>query len=164
MPLPKLDRILEIVHGESIRAIKCLSLSEDYLQDHFPRFPVMPGVLMLEALYQASSWLVLATHDFDIPNVVLREARNVKYQDFVAPGRQLLVEASIFKTNGSLITLKTQGSMEGHTAVSGRLILERVAADQISGAMEAVVPRTRAALRQQYSLLLIGHTNTQQTT
>jgi 3-hydroxyacyl-[acyl-carrier-protein] dehydratase len=164
MPLPQLDRILEIEPGQSIRAIKCLSLSEDYLQDHFPRFPVMPGVLMLEALYQASAWLVRATYDFDYPNVVLREARNVKYQDFVAPGRQLVVEATIFKTEENLITVKTQGSMDNRVAVSGRLILERVTADQVNPAMKSVVPRTRSVLMEQYSLLLHGQTNMSQTT
>ena len=157
MPLPQLDQILELDPGNSIRAVKCLSLSEDYLQDHFPRFPVMPGVLMLEALYQASAWLVRATYDFDRPNVVLREARNVKYQDFVAPGRQLVVEASIFKTDDFVVTLKVQGSIEDKVAVSGRLVLERVEPDQVNSAMVALLPRTRMELREQLALLQHGH-------
>lgn len=157
MPLPQLDQILKLDPGNSIRAVKCLSLSEDYLQDHFPRFPVMPGVLMLEALYQASAWLVRATYDFDRPNVVLREARNVKYQDFVAPGRQLVVEASIFKTDDFVVTLKVQGSIEDKVAVSGRLVLERVEPDQVNSAMVALLPRTRMELREQLALLQHGH-------
>ena len=48
-----IDRITELKPGVSITAVKGLTLAEEYLQDHFPRFPVMPGVLMLEAMFQA---------------------------------------------------------------------------------------------------------------
>ena len=95
--------------------------------------------------------------DFDRPNVVLREARNVKYQDFVAPGRQLVVEASIFKTDDFVVTLKVQGSIEDKVAVSGRLVLERGEPDQVNAAMVALLPRTRMELRVQLALLQHGH-------
>ena len=49
-----LDRIVEVEPGKSITAVKAVSLSEEYLADHFPRFPVLPGVFMLEAMTQAS--------------------------------------------------------------------------------------------------------------
>ena len=58
------DRVLELEPGERIVAIKNLSLAEEYLADHFPGFPVMPGVLMLEAMTQAAAWLVRASEDF----------------------------------------------------------------------------------------------------
>src|SRR5258707_1248686 len=51
------DRITELHPGQSLVAVKNLSLAEEYLADHFPGFPVMPGVLMLEALTQAGAWL-----------------------------------------------------------------------------------------------------------
>lgn len=53
-----LDRVVAIDPGKTITAIKTLSLSEEYLADHFPRFPVMPGVLMLEAMTQAAAWTI----------------------------------------------------------------------------------------------------------
>ncbi len=81
-----LDRIVDLKPGVSITAVKGLALAEDYLADHFPQFPVMPGVFMLEALTQASAWLIRVTENFQHSMVVLREARNVKYADFVAPG------------------------------------------------------------------------------
>ena len=68
------DRITELSEGKHITAIKVLTLAEEYLADHFPRFPVMPGVMMLEAMYQASAWLIRKSEDFAHTMVVLREA------------------------------------------------------------------------------------------
>ena len=93
MRFTQIDRIVSLKNGESVKAVKCLSLSEDYLADHFPRFPVMPGVLMLEAIYQASMFLVRSTDDFQHSMVVLKETRNLKFQGFVQPGDQLVVSA-----------------------------------------------------------------------
>ncbi|MFN9627387.1 MAG: beta-hydroxyacyl-ACP dehydratase, partial [Planctomycetota bacterium] len=61
----QLDKIIELVPGERIVATRELRKDEDYLRDHFPLFPVMPGVMMLEALFQASMWLVHATDNFE---------------------------------------------------------------------------------------------------
>ncbi|MFQ5805392.1 MAG: beta-hydroxyacyl-ACP dehydratase, partial [Phycisphaerae bacterium] len=58
------DRISELETGRRIVAHKALSLAEEYLGDHFPTFPVLPGVLMLEAMVQASAWLVREALDF----------------------------------------------------------------------------------------------------
>ena len=120
-----LDRILELEPGVRVTAVKRLRPEEDYLNDNFPRFPVMPGVLMLEAMYQASAWLVRQTEGFAHSVVVLKEARNIKYADFVTPGKELVVTAEIFKQDASLTTLKTQGTIDGNIAVNGRLVLER---------------------------------------
>src|ERR1700732_4011993 len=74
--------------GPSLVAVKNLSLAEEYLADHFPGFPVMPGVLMLEALTQAGAWLVRDMEDFAHSVVVLKKAKMIKYGSFVEPGRQ----------------------------------------------------------------------------
>jgi 3-hydroxyacyl-[acyl-carrier-protein] dehydratase len=120
-----LDRILELEPGVRVTAVKRLRAEEDYLKDHFPRFPVMPGVLMLEAMYQASSWLVRQSEGFAHSMVILKEARNIKYADFVTPGKELVVTAEILKQDSSLTTLKTQGTIDSSVAVNGRLVLER---------------------------------------
>jgi 3-hydroxyacyl-[acyl-carrier-protein] dehydratase len=120
-----LDQILELDPGVRIVAVKRLRPDEDYLKDHFPRFPVMPGVLMLEAMYQASAWLVRQSEGFAHSVVILKEARNIKYADFVTPGKELLVTAEILKQDEALTTLKAQGTIDGNVAVNGRLVLER---------------------------------------
>ncbi|MCK6456147.1 MAG: beta-hydroxyacyl-ACP dehydratase [Phycisphaerae bacterium] len=84
-----LDRIIAMEPGRRIVAQKALTLAEEYLADHFPTFPVMPGVLMLEAMVQSAAWLVRASQDFTSSMVVLEEAKNVTYKSFVSPGRVL---------------------------------------------------------------------------
>ncbi len=124
MRFSQLDRIIELDKGASIKAVKCLSLSEEYLKDHFPRFPVMPGVLMLESMFQASMWLVRETSDFEYSSVVLREAKSLKFQGFVQPGSSLVVDAEIKNVEGLITKLKVVGSIDGKPSVSGRLTIE----------------------------------------
>lgn len=125
MRFSQIDRILSLTKGESISAIKCLSLSEEYLKDHFPRFPVMPGVLMLESVFQAAMFLVRYTDDFKYSVVTLAEARNLKFQDFVQPGDQLFVKADYHSVQDDRVTLKVEGKIKEKRAFAGRLILER---------------------------------------
>ena len=120
-----LDRIVDLKPGVSITAIKGLALAEDYLADHFPQFPVMPGVFMLEAMTQASAWLIRVSEDFRHSMVVLREARNVKYADFVAPGQTLVVTAEMLSQTENETKLKVQGSVDGKLNVGARLVLAR---------------------------------------
>src|ERR1700748_2049841 len=84
-----IDRIVELQPGQSLVAVKNLSLGEEDLGDHFPGFPVMPGVLMLEALTQAAAWLIRDLEDFAHSVVILKQAKTIKYGSFVEPGRQL---------------------------------------------------------------------------
>ena len=86
-----IDRITELVPGERICAVKALSLAEEYLADHFPTFPVMPGVLIFQALVEASAWLVRETEGYAHSMLLLAEAKNVTYKSFVSPGQTLEV-------------------------------------------------------------------------
>lgn len=108
-----------------IVAVKNLSMAEEYLADHFPGFPVMPGVLMLEAMTQAGAWLVRESEDFAHSMVVLKQVANVKYGQFVEPGQTLTVSAEIIGENERETKLKARGTVNGHLTVAGRLTLER---------------------------------------
>jgi 3-hydroxyacyl-[acyl-carrier-protein] dehydratase len=120
-----IDRIVELQPGAKITAVKNLSLAEEYLADHFPQFPVMPGVLMVEAMTQAGAWLVRASEDFAHTMVVLKEAANVKCGQFVVPGQTLRVTAEILKQDEHQTKLKASGTVDGQTAVSARLTLAK---------------------------------------
>lgn len=119
-----LDKIVSLEPPTRIVARKTLSLAEEYLADHFPTFPVMPGVLMLEAMVQASAWLVRATQDFRHSMVVLEEAKNVNYKSFVSPGRSLEVTCEAIRIDDESSEFKTLGrSPEGDEIVKARLKL-----------------------------------------
>lgn len=120
-----IDRVVDLEPGARIVAVKNLSLAEEYLADHFPGFPVMPGVLMLEAMTQAAAWLVRVTEDFAHSAVVLKEARNVKYGNFVEPGQTLTITAEMLAQDDREVKIKAQGAVDGKQAVSARLVLER---------------------------------------
>ena len=161
MRFRQIDQITEITPGKSITAIKRLSPDEEYLRDHFPHFPVMPGVLMLEAMYQASMWLVRRSEDFAHAVVVLAEARNVKFSDFVQPGQVLHVTATWLKDEQLVTTLKTQGVVvdaEGNSAVAvnARLLLERYNLEQRYPERAASDPFLRRRHREMFGELTQG--------
>ena len=148
-----LDRITKIQPGSHIEAVKALSLAEEYLQDHFPRFPVMPGVLMVEAMFQAGMWLIHKTEDFAHSAILLKEARNVKFSDFVTPGQILRVRATIFKQDDQTTTLKTQGLVGEQVAVNARLILKRSNLKDLCPTREPLESLARNEMRKQFQLL-----------
>lgn len=119
------DRILTLEPGKSITAVKNLSIAEEYLADHFPGFPVMPGVLMIEALVQAGAWLLRETEGFKYSTILLNKAQAVKFNNFVKPGRTLHIECEINKQEGNLYVLKGAGTVDGASAVSAKISLEQ---------------------------------------
>jgi 3-hydroxyacyl-[acyl-carrier-protein] dehydratase len=120
-----LDTIRSYEPGSHLTAVKNVALTEEYLADHFPEFPVLPGVFMLEAATQAGAWLLRLSDDFAHSIISLKEAKNVKYADFVPPGQTLEVTVSIIKKDDRLATMKVAGQMGGQPTLSGRLVLER---------------------------------------
>ena len=129
-----IDRVTAVRPGEEITGVKTLSRAEEYLGDHFPGFAVMPGVLMVEAMVQASAWLLRVTDDFSHGTIVLAEAKAVKFNSFITPGQTLTVTASIHKRDGAETTLKTIGTRDGTTCVSGRLTLRCTNRADLAGA------------------------------
>ncbi|NCA10929.1 beta-hydroxyacyl-ACP dehydratase [bacterium] len=152
-----LDRVLSIDPGKSITAIKTLTLSEEYLADHFPRFPVMPGVLMLEAMTQAAAWTIRVAEDFAHSIVVLRSAKNVKYGDFVQPGRVLTVTAEVLAQDETTTRVKASGTVSSaggeRTSLTARLVLERYNMAERLPHGDALDARVRAEMRKLWAVL-----------
>jgi len=115
-----IDKI-ESASATKLVGVKHVSLAEEYLADHFPTFPVLPGVLMLEALVQAAGWILHLASDFGCSMAVLKEARNVKYGAFVAPGNMLRVEVELLKRTDTGATFKAVGNVDSGQAVTARL-------------------------------------------
>jgi len=120
-----IDKIVEVQAGVSLKALKNLTLGEEYLADHFPTFPVMPGVLMLQTLVEAGAWLLRISEDFAHSVIVLREAKNIKYGNFMEPGKQMLITVELIEKTADLAVFKGKGEMEGQSTVSARITLAR---------------------------------------
>jgi 3-hydroxyacyl-[acyl-carrier-protein] dehydratase len=107
------DRVHAWEPGKRLTASKVLTLGEEYLADHFPSFPVMPGVLMLQAVAEASAWLWRVTTDFRHTVIVLREVKNVKYGTFMPPGHTLELTTEVVKADDSTATFRGKGNVRG---------------------------------------------------
>jgi 3-hydroxyacyl-[acyl-carrier-protein] dehydratase len=147
------DRIVAVEPGKMLRAVKNLTLGEDYLADHFPTFPVMPGVLMLQTLVEAGSWLLRATDDFRHSVIGLREAKNVKYGNFMDPGKQMLVTVELTKQDGPLAVLKGKAEADGGTTVAAQITLHRGNLQDRNPALAVVDARLVEHLRLQWAIL-----------
>lgn len=131
------DRVLEHTPGRIV-TLKHVSGAEEYLQDHFPTFPVLPGVFMLEACVQAARRLIdldAATGAAPPHRYVLGAVKALKYGNFVAPGHGLRIEITAlgdpagpersFKALGTLID-PADPNAAPLTCVSGRLTLRPI--------------------------------------
>src|SRR5271156_7095424 len=97
-----IDRFLEFKSGKSARAVKNLSLAEDYFADHFPGYPVMPACLILEGLAQTGGILVGEANDFK-EKVVLAKITSAKFHREAIAGETLLYDVE-------LLTLRPEGA------------------------------------------------------
>lgn len=148
-----LDRILEVDPGKSIRMVKNLTLAEEYLADHFPTFPVMPGVLMLQTLVEAGAWLLRISDDFQHSVIALREARNVKYGTFMQPGKSMVVTAELSEASEGQVVFKGKGECDGASTVSAKFTVARYNLRDRNPAYQAIDERIVSHLRSEYAVL-----------
>lgn len=148
-----IDRIISLEEGRRLTAVKSVSLAEEYLADHFPTFPVLPGVLLLQGLIEAASWLVRRTERYAHSMILLEQARNVKYKSFLGPGAQIeyTVEARSIEDGVSRFT--GQGTAEGQKILEARLNLRHFNLAQHRPALAAVDAEIIRNLKDRYQLL-----------
>ena len=118
-PFCFIDKVIEIRKNESITALYRLKGSEEFLQDHFEGFPVMPGVLLLEALKQAASRL-LEDSEPGNRNFRLVSAEDIKFGQFVKPGTELRIEARLVRRDGSARFFEGRIDLGGTSEQAGR--------------------------------------------
>jgi 3-hydroxyacyl-[acyl-carrier-protein] dehydratase len=85
----------------------------------------MPGVLMLQTLVEAGSWLLRLSEDFRHSIIVLRDAKNVKYGTFMEPGKPLMISVDMTECDARQAVFRGKGEVEGNSAVSAKFVLER---------------------------------------
>ena len=124
-PMLLIDRVVEFQHGQSLVAIKNVSYNEPYFQGHFPNRPVMPAVIILEAMAQATGILVLRSMD-KLPSeksiyyfVGIDDAR---FRRPVEPGDQLRIEVNLLRSSRGIWKLRSDATVDGELVASGDLM------------------------------------------
>lgn len=153
------DRITEMSAGQSISTIKNVSLAEEYLQDHFPGFSVLPGVLMVEAMVQSCAWLSRVTDDFAFSTILLKQARAVKFNNFLKPGQTLCVSATMKKNDSDTATFQAAGTVEDRSAVSARILLSKQNLAERSPDMADADSRIQASMKELFGQIWIPESN-----
>ncbi len=147
------DRIVELDPGRRIRTVKSLTLSEEYLADHFRSFPVMPGVLMLECLAQSAGWLVRATEGFAHSVVTLAEVKNATFKSFITPGQVLTADLECKRLGDQDSEFVARGFRGPTEIVKARLQLEHRNLADRDAALAAVDRELVGHAKAQFALI-----------
>jgi 3-hydroxyacyl-[acyl-carrier-protein] dehydratase len=124
-PLLLVDRVLDWESGKSITALKNVTANEEFFNGHFPHKPVMPGVLMVEALAQSAALLSFLTMDLtpgDNNVVYFVGIDGARFKRPVEPGDQLVMQVEILRISRGIWKYKAQGTVDGQTAVEAELM------------------------------------------
>ena len=148
-----IDRIVSLESGKEIKAVKSVSLAEEYLADHFPAFPVLPGVLLLEGLIESASWLVRQKQDFANSIVLLEQARNVKYKSFLAPGMQIEYTVTAKSIEENVSNFSGVGMCNGEPIVEARFSLRHFNLADEEPTMAAADAQVVDSMKKRFALL-----------
>ena len=123
-PFILVDRILEVVPGESIKAIKNVTINEPFFQGHFPGEPVMPGVLVMEGMAQAGAILAYLTDPEKIGKnlVYFAGMDGVRFRKIIIPGDQIRFELNIMKRKSKLFKIAGKAYVDEILAAEGELM------------------------------------------
>ena len=148
-----IDKVVSLEACKQIITVRNVSLSEEYLADHFPTFPVLPGVLLLEGLIESASWLVRRTENFAHSMILLEQARNVKYKSFLAPGSQIEYTVDARKIEENASSFSGVGISEGEKIVEARFALRHFNLADKDSAMAEVDTGVIESLKKRWELL-----------
>ena len=148
-----IDKVISLEAGKEIKTVKNVSLSEEYLADHFPTFPVLPGVLLLEGLIESASWLVRRTENFAHSMILLEQARNVKYKSFLAPGSKIEYTVNARTIEENVSSFSGVGMSEGEVIIEARFALKHFNLADKDSAMAGVDAQVIESLKKRWELL-----------
>lgn len=123
-PFLLVDRVLELNKGKTIKALKNVTMNEPFFEGHFPHRPVMPGVLMLEALAQAAALLSFDTLGVEPDDTMIYYFAGIdgaRFKRPVEPGDQLILEAELLRMKAGIFKFKTRATVAGELAVEAEL-------------------------------------------
>jgi beta-hydroxyacyl-ACP dehydratase FabZ len=114
-PFLLVDRILELEINKRVVGLKNVTINEPFFQGHFPGHPIMPGVLLLEAMAQTGAVLALKSYTGDVQSKVIyfMSIDKAKFRKPVVPGDQVRFELELLKMRGSITILKAEAKVDG---------------------------------------------------
>ena len=124
-PFLLIDRVLECIPGESLTAIKNVSVNEPFFTGHFPETPIMPGVLIIEALAQATGLLgfkTMSEEPSDDLLYMLVGVDNVRFKRQVVPGDQLMLKATVKRQSKVIWKFYVEASVDGNIVTTADLL------------------------------------------
>lgn len=121
-PFLLVDKIIEIEAGKKAVGIKNVSMNEPFFQGHFPNYPVMPGVLIAEALAQLGAVAVLSCDEYRDKLPVFAGMDKFRFRRQVMPGDQLRLEADIIRLRGTIGKGSVKATVEGEVAAEGEIL------------------------------------------
>lgn len=121
-PFLMIDRVEEVVEGKSAKGYKNVTINENFFNGHFPDYPVMPGVLILEALAQMGAICILSMDDFKGKIGFLVGADKVRWKKQVTPGDKLDLEIEIVRLRGSIGVGKGKATVDGNLVCEGEIM------------------------------------------
>jgi len=125
-PMLLIDRILELEPMKRALGYKNLTMNEEFFQGHFPGNPLMPGVMMIEAMAQLGGTVILAAGDFGRLTPYLTGIDKLKFRRPVVPGDRLMMETTLLRTKRNMGWFHGEARIEGTLVASGELMFSIV--------------------------------------
>ncbi len=122
-PFLMVDRVVSLEAGKKAVGIKNVTINDNFFQGHFPTRPVMPGVLMIEAMAQTAGVVVLTNPEHRGKLAVFMAVDNVKFRRVVVPGDQLVMEVEVVRDRSRTALVKGVAKVEGEVAAEAEMVL-----------------------------------------
>jgi beta-hydroxyacyl-ACP dehydratase FabZ len=134
-PLLLVDRILEVEGSTRVVGLKNVTINEPFFQGHFPGHPIMPGVLIVEAMAQVGGCLMLGTLEHPERKLVyFMGVDGVRFRRPVRPGDQLRMEVTVLQVRGGTCRMKGVATVDGKTVAEGEMLAQIVDREDGRGA------------------------------
>jgi 3-hydroxyacyl-[acyl-carrier-protein] dehydratase len=124
-PILLVDRVLEIDPGKSIKALKNVTINEPFFEGHFPKHPVMPGVLMIEAMAQAAALLSFSTLGVTPDDKTVYYFAGIdgaRFKRPVGPGDQLIMDVELLRMKAGIFKYKAVSRVDGNLVCEAELM------------------------------------------
>ena len=125
-PFLLVDKVTEVIPGQELTAIKNITINEPFFQGHFPIKPIFPGVLIIEALAQATGLLAFATENLKASDgeslFYLVGIDSARFKQPAGPGDQLILNVKVIKNKRSLWKFTAEASVDGKVVASAELM------------------------------------------